>query len=90
MPEFRDLGPAVRRVMRRIGAPEAGTLERLEAGWADALDLAADHARLVRFAEGELVVEVDHAVWATRVRMARPRLEALAGEALRVEVRVRR
>ena len=87
--EPRDIGSAVRRVLRRLGAPDPGALERLEAGWAEALGPVAGHARLVRLADGELVVEVDHAVWATRVTMARSRLEDLAGDRLHVVVRVR-
>jgi hypothetical protein len=78
------------RVLRRLGAPAADTLTRLEAGWQEALGPAAPHASIVRLGRGELVVEVDHAVWATRVQMARTGLESLAGEPLRVEVRIRR
>ena len=83
------MGSAVRRVLRRLGAPDPGALERLEAGWDDALGPVSGHARLVRLADGELVVEVDHAVWATRVSMAKTRLEELAGDRLHLVVRVR-
>ena len=90
MTEPQDLDAAVGRVLRRLGAPDPQVLERLEAGWPGALGVAAEHARMVRFAGGELMVEVDHPVWATRVQLSRAALEALAGEPVRLLVRVRR
>lgn len=87
--EPRPLGASLKRVLGRLGAPDPRVLERLEEGWVAALADAATHARPVRLSDGELLVEVDHPVWASRVRLARQRLEELAGEPLRVEVRVR-
>ena len=77
-------------MLRRIGASEPDTVARLEACWEDALGPAAPHARLVKVTAGHIVVEVDHAVWATRVGMARGRLEAVLGEPAHIDVRVRR
>ena len=88
--DLSDLAPALRRVLRRIGAPEPHAVARLEQRWQDVLGPAAPHARLVKVTSGQVVVEVDHPVWATRVQMARGRLEEALGEPARVDVRVRR
>lgn len=88
--ELREVGSAVSRVLRRLGAPDPGAAERLAAGWEEVLGPAASHCRVVRLGAGELVVEVDHPAWATRARMSRAGLEALVGERLRLEIRVRR
>ena len=88
--DLDPLGSSLQRVLERLGAGDPGALERLTNGWDEALGPAAPHARLVAYREGELVVEADHPAWATRVQMAKGRLESLAGESLRLEVRIRR
>ena len=80
----------MRRLLQRLGAPDPAVLTRLEEGWEGALGAAAPHARVFSLTAGELVVEADHPAWATRVEMARGRLQDLAGEPLHVVVRVRR
>ena len=89
----RDLsavGPAIERVVARLGVRNLGVVARLEEGWEEVLGDAAGHARLVRYTDGEVLIAVDHPAWATRVQMVRPALEALAGEPLRLEIRVGR
>ncbi|MGO8862759.1 MAG: DUF721 domain-containing protein [Acidimicrobiales bacterium] len=67
----RQVGPAIARVLARIGAaPSPQTMELVFTRWEEVAgpNLAA-HLRPMRLQNATLVVGADHPAWATRARM---------------------
>ena len=67
----QQVGPAIARVLSRIGAsPSPQTMELVFSRWAELAgpELAA-HSRPMRLQDSTLVVGADHPAWATRARM---------------------
>lgn len=90
----RHVAEGLNRVLGALGAPPADVVVTLFAQWtAIAGEELAEHSRPVRVVHRRLVVEVDDAAWAARVRLSESsllaRLAARVGEGKVVAVRPR-
>lgn len=90
----RHVAEGLNRVLGTLGAPPADVVVMLFTDWAAiAGDELAEHARPVRVVNRRLVIEVDDAAWAARVRLSESsllaRLAARVGEGKVVTVRTR-
>jgi len=67
----RQVGPAIAKVLARIGAaPSPHTMELLFTRWEELAGTElAGHLRPMRLQKATLVVGADHPAWATRARM---------------------
>jgi len=67
----RQVGPAIAKVLSRIGAsPSPQTMELVFTRWEEVVgaELAA-HSQPMRLQDSTLIVGADHPAWATRARM---------------------
>ena len=90
----RHVAHGLNRVLGALGAPPADVVVTLFAQWtAIAGDELAEHSRPVRVVNRRLVVEVDDAAWAARVRLSEgsllTQLAARVGEGRVIAVRPR-
>jgi predicted nucleic acid-binding Zn ribbon protein len=88
------VGSAVERVLRHLGAPSAGALERVFGEWPALVgERVASHAEPVTIADGRLVVRVDDPAWASQLRWLEQdllaRLEASLGTGVVTAIEVR-
>ena len=93
----QPVGPAIARVLGRIGAsPSAQTMELVFTRWEEVAGAElSGHLRPMRLHNSALVVGADHPAWATRARMESgqilARLKALGETSIeRLEVVVER
>jgi len=82
--EPAPIGASLDRVLGHLRAPAARTVKTVFTEWpALAGPQLAAHAQPIALRDGELVVEVDDAAWASQLRWLEPelrtRLEALPG-----------
>jgi len=91
----RPVKASLDRIVQKMGAPKAASLEAVFEGWADIVgDAVAGHARPRTLRNGTLVVAVDDPAWASELRFLGPqilvRCAAVAGVDVvrRIEVKV--
>lgn len=72
------IGSSLGRVVTQAGLPEIRVLQVIFDGWDQLVGEAiAAHARPVRIAGAELVIEVDHPAWTSELRSLQSRLLSL-------------
>jgi predicted nucleic acid-binding Zn ribbon protein len=80
-PGPRPLSTSLPRLLGRLGAPPPDVFDALFTRWEDIAGTELSrHARPLRVDGPCLVVMVDHPSWATRARMASPRIVAAVNE----------